>query len=50
MRELQNQLDLLLQQSGSDEHTIEVLKEEKTIFPFSTEGRIMAYLLASRTI
>ena len=27
-----------------------MIKKEKAIFPFSTEGRILAYLLATQTI
>lgn len=50
MKELRNQLDLLLDQSGGDKKTIETIKSEKTVFPFSAEGRILAYLLATKTI
>lgn len=50
MKELQKQLELLLKQAGGDKHTIEAIKQEKAVFPFSTEGRIMAYLLATQTI
>lgn len=50
MKELQKQLDMLLKQSGGDKNTIDIIKHEKTVFPFSTEGRMMAYLLATQTI
>lgn len=50
MRELRNQLDILLKRSGGDKKTIEVIKSEKAVFPFSTEGRVLAYLLATKTI
>lgn len=50
MKELRKQLDLLLKQSGVDKSTIEVIENEKVVFPFSTEGRILAYLLATQTI
>lgn len=50
MKKLQNQLEQLLKQSGGDKKTIEGLKKEKTVFPFSTEGRILAYLLAMKSI
>lgn len=51
MKELKQQLDLLLQQSGYnnnfiDKHPI----EGNYVFPFSKEGRILAFLLASHTI
>lgn len=50
MKELRNQLDLLLKQSGGDKNTIEGIKNEKAVFPFSTEGKMLAYLLATQTI
>ena len=50
MRELRKQLDELLKQSGGNKNVIEMIKKEKAIFPFSTEGRIFAYLLATQTI
>ena len=50
MRELRNQLDILLKRSGGDKKTIDVIKSEKAVFPFSTEGRVLAYLLATKTI
>lgn len=42
MKELRNQLEILLNQSGRD-------KKENTIFSFSTEGRILAYLHSEAT-
>lgn len=50
MKELQRQLNLLLKQSGCDSDSIEFIKNKNSVFPFSTEGKIMAYLLASETI
>jgi len=50
MRELHNQLDKLLKKSGVDMKIIEAMKSEKAVFPFSIEGRILAYLLATKTI
>ncbi len=50
MKQLQNELDLLLKKSGGDERTIEVIRNEKPVFPFSTEGHMLAYLLSTRTI
>ena len=50
MKQLQNELDLLLKQSGVDDQIIEVIKREKPVFPFSTEGRVLAYLLSTRAI
>lgn len=48
MKELRRQLDLLLKQAGGDKSIIEI--GEKPVFPFSAEGRMMAYLLATNTI
>ncbi len=50
MKELQHQLGLLLQQSGSNPQMIASIAEEKSVFPFSTESRIMAYLLATNAM
>lgn len=50
MRQLQKELDLLLRQSGVDNKIIEVIMQEKPVFPFSTEGRILAYLLSAGVI
>lgn len=50
MKELQKQLDMLLKQSGVDDSVIEVIMKEKAVFPFSIEGRMLAYLLATQTI
>lgn len=50
MKELREQLDLLLRQSGGDKTTIETIQGEKAVFPFSTEGRMLAYLLATKMI
>lgn len=50
MKELRKQLEALLRQSGGDENTIDLIKNENTVFPFSKEGRILAYLLATQTI
>jgi hypothetical protein len=43
MKELRKQLDLLLKQSGGDEKTIEVIKSEKAVFPFSTATQTITY-------
>lgn len=50
MKELKRQLDALLNESGGDKDVIERIKKEKAVFPFSTEGRLLAYLLGSQTI
>lgn len=50
MKQLQQELDLLLKQSGVDAQIIESIKQEKPVFPFSTEGRMLAYLLSTGTI
>jgi hypothetical protein len=48
MKELQRQLAMLMEQAGGAKDLIEI--DEKPIFPFSVEGRMMAYLLATNTI
>jgi len=50
VKELQKQLELLLTQAGGDKNTIEMIKNEKAVFPFSKEGRMLAYLLSTQTI
>lgn len=50
MKQLQHELDMLLSQTDADERIIEALKNEKAVFPFSIEGRILAYLISMRTI
>lgn len=44
MEELRQQLDILLQKTGSDKN---IFEHEGALYPFSDEGRIMAYLLSS---
>ena len=48
MKELRNQLDLLMERVDDNKRIIE--SEEKLIFPFSEEGHMVAYLLASKAI
>ena len=50
MKELQNQLGLLLQKSGSNPQIFSEIAAEKSVFPFSAENRIMAYLLATNAM
>ena len=50
MKELRNQLDMLVNEFDGDRNIIEVIKKEKAVFPFSVEGKILAYLLATQTI
>lgn len=50
MKQLRNELDLLLKQSGVDDKIIKAIKQEKSVFPFSTEGCTLAYLLSTGTI
>ena len=50
MKELRRQLDDFLNASDGGKDVIEMIKKEKSVFPFSTEGRILAYLLATKTI
>ena len=50
MKELQKQLDMLIRKSGADMQVIEMIRNEPSVCPFSTEGKLMAYLLAGRII
>lgn len=50
MKELHKTLDMLMKQSDIDDMIIKSWQTEKTVYPFSMENRIMAYLLSSGTI
>ena len=50
MKELQKKLELLLASSNADTSIIETIKSEKSVVPFSTEGRLLAYLLSTGKI
>lgn len=50
MKELRKELDLLLESSEGSNHIMETIRNEKSVFPFSVEGRTMAYLLSSGII
>lgn len=50
MKELQEQIDYYFKQTKQNPNIIESLYQEDSIFPFSPEGRALAYLLANRII
>ena len=50
MKELHNKIDMILKDSNIDKFEIESIKNSETLFPFSTESRILAYLLAINAI
>lgn len=50
MKELNKELELLLQDTGKDTHLLETIAAEKSVYPFSPEGRILAYLLSTNAI
>jgi len=50
MKELKEKIDSLLKSSNCDEAIIESIRREKSIAPFSTESRLMAYLLSAGKI
>lgn len=50
MKELKEKINLLLQESNGNLEMMETINKEKFIYPFSAEGRILAYLLASKII
>ena len=39
MKELQKQLDMLIRKSGADMQVIEMIRNEPSVFPFSTERK-----------
>ncbi|MCQ2604844.1 MAG: restriction endonuclease subunit M [Spirochaetia bacterium] len=46
MKELKNRIDFLIQNSNGDKHIIEAIKNDKSVAPFSTENRLLAYFLS----
>lgn len=50
MRELNKELELLLRNVNEDTYILEKTANEKSIYPFSPEGRILAYLLSINAI
>ncbi|WP_253289082.1 hypothetical protein [Eubacterium sp. MSJ-13] len=50
MKQLKEELDLLLKKTGKAEKIIERANGEKSVFPFSSMGKVMAYLLAAGII
>jgi len=50
VKELKKQIESILRQSGTDWHIIEEITNQKAVFPFSKEERIIAYLLSSGII
>lgn len=46
MKELQKQIDLLLNSLGDKDATIEEIRRGSSLSPFSTENRLLAYLLS----
>ncbi len=50
MKELREQIDSILAKSGKDEKVIDKIKREISVYPFSTEGRLLVYLVAEKAI
>ena len=50
MKKLQEELERLLYHLEGKEHILKTMEEEPSIFPFSRESRIMAYLLSIHAI
>lgn len=46
MKELKDKIDFLLENSDGDKDVIEAIKSDTSVAPFSTENRLMAYLLS----
>lgn len=50
MKELHKQIDEILRKNQEDTNVIEKIRSEKSVFPFSSEGRIFAYMLSMGVI
>lgn len=50
MKELQRKLDIILNQLDGNAQILETFNEEKSLYPFSREGHILAYLLSIKKI
>ena len=46
MKELQNRIDQLIKTSNCDPTIIDAIKNEQSVPPFSTESRLLSYLLS----
>lgn len=46
MKELKNRIDFLIQNSNGDKRIIEAIKNDKSVAPFSTENKLLAYFLS----
>ena len=50
MEKLRKQIDGFLSKSGKDEKEVEAIKKKISIYPFTTEGMILVYLIAEKVI
>ena len=50
MEELKKQLEMMMRDAGGNAHVIEVINNEKILFPFSKESHLLSYLLSIRAI
>ena len=50
MSDLQNKIDLIIKSTNADLNIIESIKADKTVAPFSTESRLLAYLQSINAI
>ena len=50
MKELRKQIELLLSKSNKDKKVVESIKNEISVYPFTTESRILVYLVATKAI
>jgi hypothetical protein len=46
MKELKNRIDILVESSNGDKNIIETIKKDRSVAPFSTENRLLAYFLS----
>ena len=50
MKELREQIESILSKSGKNKQVVDKIRKEISVYPFSTEGRILVYLVAENAI
>lgn len=50
MKQLREELEFLIRQSNTEPSVIKQIEKDASVFPFSTEGRILSYLLSANAI
>ena len=50
MKELRHEIEEILSKSKQDKKIVETIKNEISVYPFTTESRILVYLIATKAI